>query len=62
MIEFVEAKLPGLFNAIDDGTGGKPHVDKFIDDKAVQLGGSGVSWADLQHAYGEADDDLTIEN
>ncbi len=59
MITFVHAKLGGLFDAIDDGAGSKPLVDIFIDDKAVQLGGAGVSWTELQETHGEPDDDLT---
>lgn len=59
MLDFVERELPGLFDAIDNGEGSKPIVDKFVDDKAVQLGGSGVSWEELRTTHGEPDDDLT---
>lgn len=59
MLDFVQNHLSGLFAAIDDGTGGKPLVDLFVDDKAVQLGGAGVSWPELRHTHGELDDDLT---
>ena len=48
MVEFVEAELPGIFDAIDDGLSGKPTVDRFIDDKAGQ-----VDWFDIAQTYGD---------
>ena len=48
MVEFVEAELPGIFDAIDDGLAGKPTVDKFIDDKAGP-----VDWFEIASQYGD---------
>lgn len=55
MIAFVEAELPGVFAAIDDGMQGKPSADMYIDDKALRLGyGSlGVGWPDVAQLYGD---------
>lgn len=55
MLAFVEAELPDLFDAIDDGTGGKPDCDLFIDDKALRLGhgATALTWGDIAHVYGE---------
>lgn len=55
MLRFVALELPDVFDAIDGGCSGKPSVDVFIDDKALLLGGAGVSWAEVAHAYGEPD-------
>lgn len=58
MLDFVDAELPGIFDAIDDGAGGKPTVDLFIDDRAVRFGhGPGaLSWQQLIYLYGESDE------
>ncbi len=55
MLAFVEVNLPGVFDAIDDGAGGKPSVDLFIDDKALRFGHGmgGLSWRALAYYYGE---------
>lgn len=55
MLDFVERELPGIFAAIDDGAGGKPQVDCFVDDKALRVGyGPGAgSWARIAHLYGQ---------
>ena len=53
MVDFVERELPGTFAAIDDGSCGKPSVDLFIDDKAIQMGGRGSSWEQVAIMYGE---------
>lgn len=56
MIAFVKANLPGLFDAIDDGSmGGKPPADLFIDDHAVRIGPGlgGVGWDEVADAYGQ---------
>ena len=55
MLEFVDAELPGIFDAIDDGSAGKASVDLFIDDRAVRLGlGPGaLSWAEVALLWGE---------
>lgn len=56
MVAFVNAVLPGVFNAIDDGAQGKPLADLFIDDKALnplRAGGptsSGWDW--IARTYG----------
>jgi len=53
MHSFVERELPGVFTAIDDGSYGKPTVDVFIDDRALRLGGSGLTWAEVGELYGD---------
>ena len=53
MCDFVGRELPGVFNAIDTGDAGKPTVDVFIDDRAIRLGASGFSWAEIQEQYGD---------
>lgn len=55
MLDFVAARLPGVFDAIDDGAGGKPSVDCFLDDKALRLGNGlgGVGWWTLTEMYGD---------
>ncbi len=55
MLDFLDRELPGVFDAIDDGAGGKPHVDAFLDDKALRAGyGPGaMSWGRLAYLYGE---------
>jgi len=47
--------LPGVVRAVDDGCGGKPLVDLFIDNKAVHLGGPGGArgWKNIATQYGE---------
>ena len=52
MVEFVNRELPGIFDAIDEGTAGKPTVDMFIDDRACRLGSGGSSWDEIQGTYG----------
>lgn len=51
MLAFVAATLPGMFDAIDDGSFSKPSVDLFIDDKTFPLVGPG-SWAELVERFG----------
>jgi hypothetical protein len=55
MLDFVDRALPGIFAAIDDGAGGKPQVDCFIDDKALRLGNGpgGASWGRITYLYGQ---------
>jgi len=55
MLDFVDRELPGVFAAIDDGAGGKPQVDLFIDDKALRPGyGPGaMNWSRIAYLYGE---------
>lgn len=55
MLDFVAAKLPGVFDAIDDGAGGKPSVDCFVDDRALRLGNGygAVGWWVIQEMYGD---------
>jgi hypothetical protein len=56
MLAFVAAELPDVFAAIDDGAGGKPSADLFIDDKALRLGRGfgigGTDWNEIARAYG----------
>jgi hypothetical protein len=54
MIEFINRELPGVFDAIDDGQGGKPLVDLFIEDKAVVMRGP-ATWARIARVYGETE-------
>lgn len=55
MLDFVATELPGVFDAIDDGSGSKPICDLFVDDKAVSFGKglNGMSWYDIASVYGE---------
>jgi len=58
MLAFVERELPEVFDAIDDGRGGKPvGVDFFLDDKALRLGRGtgGFGWGEIAEMYGEPD-------
>ena len=48
MIEFVTRELPGVFDAVDYGHGGKPSVDRIIDDLAGP-----VDWREIAAEYGE---------
>jgi len=51
MLDFVAAHLPGIFDAIDDGHGGKPLVHLFIDDKCLRMIAGG--WRDVAQTYGD---------
>ena len=62
MVTFAHNKLGGLFDAVDDGTMGKPHVDLFIDDKCLRLGGSGVTWAEIEETHGEPKPDSELND
>ena len=55
MIRFVEEELPEIFDAVDDGTAGKPLVDVILDDKAMKFGRSsgGLGWSTIAQFYGE---------
>ena len=53
MVEFVNRKLPKIFDAIDDGLQGKPNADLFIDDKAITFGPLGLNWGQIAARYGE---------
>lgn len=53
MVAFVEEKLPGIFDAVDDGRQGKPNADLFIDDKAITFGPLGMNWGQIAARYGE---------
>lgn len=51
MVKFVEAELPGIFDAVDDGRQGKPAVaDLFVDDRT--LGWAYTGWDDVVELYG----------
>lgn len=54
MLDFVGQYLPNVFDAIDDGAGGKPSVDCFIDDRALRLGDGmgGIGWWSIEEMYG----------
>lgn len=56
MLDFIGQRCIGWFDAIDDGAGGKPLVDMFIDDRALRLGtGLGaLGWWALEEMYGAA--------
>jgi hypothetical protein len=58
MLDFIDAELPGVFDAVDDGSEGKPQVDIFIDDRAIRFGfGPGaLSWEQLGHLFGDQDE------
>ena len=55
MLDFVATELPGVFDAIDDGTQGKPIADLFVDDRGLRLGHGPmtVSWSVVSQVYGE---------
>lgn len=57
MLDFVERELPGIFDAIDDGVGGKPLVDLFIDDRAIRFSHSasqnGRGWQSIAFSFGK---------
>jgi hypothetical protein len=56
MLDFVAQELPEVFAAVDEGLGGKPAVDLFIDDKALRLGAGveALGWTEIAHIYGQA--------
>ena len=51
MLDFVRVELPGVFAAIDDGRGGKPQVDLFIEDKCLRYD-STMTWKRIVDGYG----------
>lgn len=55
MLDFVARELPGVFAAVDDGAGGKPTVDLFIDDRAIRFGNArgGDGWWAIAERYGQ---------
>lgn len=54
MLEHVEAALPGVFDAVDDGRQGKPEAQLYIDNLALRFGHGlrGSSWATIATEYG----------
>lgn len=45
MLAFVDAELPGLFHAVDDGGQGKVSADVYFDDRARPYrGAAGLDW------------------
>ena len=54
MVDFVTERLPGVFDAIDDGQQGKPLADLFIDDRAATKHAR-VDWAWLAARFGGHD-------
>lgn len=55
MLDFAATRCAGWFDAIDDGAGGKPLVDVFVDDRALRLGvgWSAVGWAAIAAVYAD---------
>lgn len=55
MLAFVAERCAGWFDAVDDGAGGKPLVDLFIDDRVLRLGAGpgGFGWWHIMEMYGE---------
>ena len=55
MLRFVAERLPGIFDVVDDGSGGKPAADLIIDDRALRLGHGphAASWRDIVETYGD---------
>lgn len=53
MLAFLATECAGWFHAVDDGAGGKPLVDMFIDDRALRLGdGHGaIGWSAIGGMY-----------
>jgi hypothetical protein len=63
MLETVERELPGVFDAIDDGSAGKFSFDLVIDDKAATFRGP-ATWSRIARTYGEADalfEDMAVD-
>jgi len=59
MLDFVQQELPGVFDAIDDGSQGKPTgVGLFLDDRAFGWSYTG-GWEEVQYLYGEPPEDAT---
>lgn len=54
MLAFVNREIPGVFDAIDDGSAGKFSFDLVIDNKAICLRGP-ATWARIARVYGEHD-------
>jgi hypothetical protein len=54
MVEFVNRELPSVFDAIDDGLGGKPACDLFVDDRGATMRGP-ATWARIARQYGETE-------
>lgn len=58
MITTVARELPGVFAAVDDGLAGKPAgCQLFLDDRALTMGGAGLTWAQVAERYGAEPDD-----
>jgi hypothetical protein len=54
MITFVDAELPGIFDAIDDGRAGKLEADLYVDNRALRYGFGldAVGWSAIAARYG----------
>lgn len=50
MLDFVRESMPGVWDAIDDGWGGKPGADLFIDDRTID---GTPNWPFIAARYGE---------
>jgi hypothetical protein len=57
MLDFVAAELPDFFDAIDDGSQGKPVADLYIDDRALSFNPHGLpgsmSWEEIAELHGD---------
>lgn len=55
MLDVVNERLPGIFDAIDDGAAGKPSVDIFLDDRSIRFGSGmgGIGWHAISEMYGD---------
>jgi hypothetical protein len=58
MCAFLAEHARDIFTAIDDGVGGKPGVDLFIDDKALHFGAE-MGWGRIVHTLGERMEKIT---
>lgn len=50
MVRFVEANLPGVFDAVDEGLQGKVVADVYLDDRGFRMGRK--SWGEVEMLYG----------
>jgi len=55
MLTFVAKALPGVFDAIDEGTQGKVSADLYLDDRGQKMnnGAFAADWSVISHVYGE---------
>jgi hypothetical protein len=55
MLDFVEAELPDVFSAIDDGKAGKIAGDLYLDDRCQRVGRGqlALGWPQIGRIWGE---------